>query len=246
MTVATGTALPRPRQEKPGPGSGGRIATAVVAVLLLVLGWATIAAGAIAVGANTMGRDGSGYLMSDATAWTSPGYAVQSDRVLMHGGPMGFMVPHRMLGQFRATAVPTSDVGVFIGIGPSRDVNRYLRHVARTTVADPYDDPATSRFVDGGSPRVAPADADFWVASAGGSGPQELTWDPVPGSWRLVVMNASGTTPVAADIAVGAEMPVLRAVGPALIFVGVLLLVGAALGGLVCVRRRSSSTPIHT
>ncbi|GAA4381878.1 hypothetical protein GCM10023146_43950 [Nocardioides caricicola] len=241
MTVTTGTTsstgAPLPRPEKARFGTGARVLLGVVSALLLLTGWALLAAGAIAVGADTMARDGNGYLMSDTTEWTSPGYAVQSDTVLVHQGPMGFSLPHRMLGRFHVTAVPTGTEGVFVGIASADDVTHYLRDVARTTMTDPYSDVTTSRFVDGGSPRVAPADADFWVASTVGAGPQELTWDPRPGSWRLVVMNASGTTPVAADVAVGAEAPVLNTAGPVLLTTGVVLLVAAAAGGVLCLRR---------
>jgi hypothetical protein len=177
--------------------------------------------------AGSLARDGSGYLMSDTEYWSSPGYAVQSEDVVLAGGPLGFTLPHRLLGEFRATAVPTGPTGVFVGVASARDVARYLRDVARTTIRDPYSDTTSSRFVDGGSPRVAPTDAGFWVASASGTGPQQITWDPQPGSWRLVVMNVEGTTPVAADVAVGAEAPGLRTLGWALVAGGLVLLGGA-------------------
>lgn len=236
MTV---TAPPTAPPERPpsGLGSGARAAVVVVSVLLLVLGWVLVGAGAVAIGVSSMGRDAAGYVMSDGTSWTSPGYAVQTHGVRVHGGPMGFAMPHRMLGTLRVTAEPTGDTGVFIGIARSDDVRRYLHDVARTTRSDPYDESDEGWFVDGGSPRVAPADAGFWVASAVGWGPQEVTWEPRPGSWRLVVMNAEGTTPVAAEVAVGADVPALRAAGPALVVGGVVLLAVAAAGGVIAMRR---------
>ncbi|HEU5036595.1 MAG TPA: hypothetical protein VFT70_06315 [Nocardioides sp.] len=209
------------------------MAALVLGVLVLLLGWGTLITGGLTLTANAMVRDGSGYVMSDAAGWSSPGYAVQSEGVEVTSGPLGFGLPHRLLGRFRATAVPTGGDGVFVGVASSQDVARYLRDVARTTVRDPFSDTTTSRFVDGGSPRVAPTDAGFWVASASGAGPQEITWDPRPGSWRLVVMNAEGTTPVAADVAVGAEAPGLRRLGWGLV-AGGLLLLGAA-GAVVLV-----------
>ena len=222
---------PRPRR------TTGRVVAVVVGVLLLLLGSCVLVAGGVTLVANALARDDSGYLMSNGTDWSSPGYAVQSEDVVVDSGALGFTVPHRMLGGFRATAVPTGSAGVFIGVASSRDVARYLHHVARTTVRDPYTDTTTARFVDGGSPRVAPTDAGFWVASASGSGPQEITWDPRPGSWRLVVMNAEGTTPVAADVAVGAEAPGLRTLGWGLVAGGLVLLGGGGCVVLLGLRR---------
>ena len=236
MTIAPPSTA-RPHAPASRPRSVGGAVVAVLSGLLLVLGWLLLVTGGITLATNAMTREGDGFLMSDSAPWISPGYAVQSESVLVHGGAMGFTVPHRMLGTFHARAVPTGDDGVFIGIGSSRDVARYLRGVARTTMPDPYADPSVSRFVDGGSPRVAPTDASFWVASASGSGTREITWDPRPGRWRLVVMNAEGTTPVAADVAVGAEVPALRTIGWVLVVTGLVVVAGAAAGLALGVNR---------
>jgi hypothetical protein len=55
-------------------------------------------------------------------------------------------------------------------------------------------------------------------------------WDASEGDWTLVVMNGEGTTPVRADVAVGAEVPVLRSIAVGfLVAGGLLLLVSIAL-----------------
>lgn len=215
----------------------GRIVLAVVSGILLAVGGLVLLTGGVVLATNTMARDHDGYLMSDLATWSSPGYAVQSDAVLVHGGHLGFTVPHRMLGEFHARAVPAGDLGVFIGIASARDVARYLDGVARTTMTDPYAEPPTSRFVDGGSPRVSPTDAPIWVVSASGADAQEITWDPRPGRWRLVVMNAEGTTPVGADVAVGAEVPALQTMGWALVATGLVVVGGSAIGLAMGLRR---------
>lgn len=43
--------------------------------------------------------------------WSSPGYAVQSEDAVVDSGALGFTLPHRMLGGFRATAAPTGPTG---------------------------------------------------------------------------------------------------------------------------------------
>ena len=55
---------------------------------------------------------------------------------------------------------------------------------------------------------------------------QTLTWSPEPGDWTLVVMNSDGTTPVDADVAVGATAPAVDDVAL------VLLVCGLAVSGL--------------
>lgn len=228
MTTQTLT-RPQPAASGPPPRSRGRVLLIVLSWLVVALGLLGLGSGGVVLVADAVARDADGYVMSRSVSWTSPGYAVQSETALIHGDPMGFTIADRTLGKFRAEATPTGDHGVFIGIAPAPDVVRYLRHVARTTVPDPWTGPSTGDFVDGGSPRVAPTDADFWVTSSVGTGPQSITWEPEPGRWRLVVMNVEGTTPVSADVAVGAEVPVLRTAGWTAVGAGALvLLIGVA------------------
>lgn len=237
MTIAPPSNAP-PRAPTSRPRRPfGRMVLAALSGLLLAVGWMVLGAGGVVLATDSMARDADGYLMSDTATWSSPGCAVQSDAVLVHGGHLGFTLPHRMLGEFHARAHPAGDHGVFIGIASARDVARYLDDVARTTLPDPSSAPSTSRFVDGGSPRSAPTDSPIWVASASGDGTEEITWDPRPGRWRLVVMNAEGTTPVAADVAVGAEVPALRTLGWTLVATGLVVISGSAVGLTLGLRR---------
>ena len=54
---------------------------------------------------------------------------------------------------------------------------------------------------------------------------------------RLVVMNAEGTTPVSADVAVGAEVPALRTLGWTLVATGLVVISGSAIGLTMGLRR---------
>ena len=49
------------------------------------------------------------------------------------------------------------------------------------------------------------------MATASGTGGQELRWAPAAGDWTLVVMNADGSRPVVADLSFGATAPGLGA-----------------------------------
>ena len=219
---------PQPRPPARPHWGPGRILATIAASLFLVVGIGlVVSAGAVRLADSVM-RDDSGFLMSGTTSWYSPGYAVRSDRIGMQGGMMNVDMPHRLLGDVRVTAEPTGANGVFVGIGPSAEVARYLRGVART--------PYGGRFVDGGSPPVAPTDASFWSASASGADAQTITWEPRTGSWTLVVMNSEGTTPVAADVRVGAQMPFLGTLAAGLLVGGLLVIGSAGLGLWFAVR----------
>ncbi|WP_345527704.1 hypothetical protein [Nocardioides endophyticus] len=180
--------------------------------------------------------------MSPAETWWSPGYAVQSERAEFHADATIVDLPGRVLGTMTATADPTAPGPVFIGVARSVDVDRYLGGVAHSTIVDPAGHHRNvmmpmARFFAGGPPSVAPAAADFWVASASGPGQQSITWEPANGSWTLVVMNSDGTTPVAANVAVGAEVPALGTLGNVLIVTGLVVMALSCVGMLLVVRR---------
>lgn len=90
---------------------------------------------------------------------------------------------------------------------------------------------------------MLPGDSDVWVASASGVGEQRISWTPESGDWTVVVMNADGGAGVAADLAVGAEAPVLGWLVVGMLVAGGLslaLAVGLLLGA-VYVRRSGTS-----
>ena len=87
------------------------------------------------------------------------------------------------------------------------------RGAQRSHAAPSATEPSTStRSTAGGPPSTRPGQEPFWVATASGTGGQELLWAPVAGDWTLVVMNADGSRPVVADLSFGATAPGLSAV----------------------------------
>src|SRR5262249_42390298 len=91
--------------------------------------------------------------------------------------------------RIRVTPVRPGPV-LFVGIGPSTDVDRYLAGVSHTLISDYWQ--GRVQPIGGSRPASAPAGQDFWVASATGPGAQTLRWDPAAGTWTVVVMNADG------------------------------------------------------
>ena len=246
-TPATPTAVPPGRNRTRRSGVARSDAVAVTTLLLLIGTALMLAAGGVAI-ADGLLRDEEGYLMSSETSYSSPGYAIRSDSTEIDAGAGLVDLPARWLGRIKATADPLKPGDTFVGVALAADVDRYLTGVASSTVLDPFDDDARSPrldFVDGGPPPGAPAEQDFWIASASGPGLQDITWDAEAGDWTLVVMNARSTAPVRADIAVGAEIPRLATVAPALVVSGLVVVVLSAAALLLIVKPRESGGAPH-
>jgi len=131
---------------------------------------------------------------------------------------------------------------LFIGIGPSRDVERYLQDVSYSELRDvrfsPFD--VSYREYQGASEPLPPAAQDFWAAQTSGTGVQELNWNLESGDWSVVVMNADGAAPVAAELQAGFRAgwlgPLAGGLWIGAVFIacaGVALLVG----GIILLRR---------
>jgi len=242
MTISTPPA-PVQTPRTPRPWTIGQILATVGAAVFLLLGTAMLLGGGALHFVDANLRDDQGYFMGSAEAWDSPGYAVRSDVAVLHQESGELDLPRRLLGTVRVTADPVTPNGVFIGIAQTAAVDRYLRGVAHSRVDNPVGgrhDTMMPRhwFVEGGSPAVAPADATFWAVSASGTGEQTIDWEPEAGSWTLVVMNGEGTTPVAADVAVGAQVPVLDDVGTALLVAGLVVAAVSCIGMSLIIGRR--------
>jgi hypothetical protein len=95
--------------------------------------------------------------------------------------------------------------------------------------------------VEGSTPVASPGAQNFWVASATGSGPQTLLWEPTDGSWTVVVMNADGRPGIDIGADLGAKVPFLPWIALGFLVAGALLLVGGVLL-VVGVFRRNRTT----
>jgi hypothetical protein len=223
------------------PWSAGRIVTLVVACLLLVgsLGIG-VAGGALAL-ANKGLRDGQGFFMSAQLPLSSTGYAVTSKRVELHLEGTGRFVPDRFVGDVKFTVTPRGDAPVFIGIATAADAATYLAGVQHSVLLDfnsgsgRASDPVFGQ-VAGGPPSVPPGQASIWAAQASGDGKQSAVWPAEPGDWAVVVMNADGTSPVSADVAVGATFPGIGLVIGILLVIALVLFVLAIVLMVVALR----------
>jgi hypothetical protein len=248
LTVAPST-VRRPTATLGGPGGTrigegpatrwglGRVAFVVLASITTVIGIAAIAAGGTGIVIDETQRDSSGYVMTSATPYSTGTHAIVS--ASYRGGTANdWFVPGDLLGQVRLRA--NSARPIFIGIAPENAVDTYLANVSHA-----QGDTLTARSADfraysGGAPSSRPTAQGFWTTSSVGVGERTLNWKPQTGGWRIVLMNADGSSGVSADVSIGARFPDLLTVGIAVLGCGILVLLlgGGALYLAVSRRRR--------
>jgi hypothetical protein len=142
--------------------------------------------------------------------------------------------------RLRVTGAAATD-DVFVGIARTADVERWLDGVAHSEVVDIDHRAPEYRQVAGATTLGSPLDEDFWVASASGSGEQEVTWAARGGRWSVVVANADGSPAVAADVQFGARSDAITPIAVTLIVLGGLTLTVAI--ALIVIGVRGRRTP---
>jgi hypothetical protein len=229
-------APPRPEAAAhPSGWSGGRITALVVGVLLVLVSLVLLGAGGTAVWADRAQRD-AGFVTSDVHEFSTPGSALATVSTELGSAGLGWLYAPTLLDEIRIRVTPTSSGEVlFVGIGPSSDVDRYLAGVNHTVITEFWGE--KTEAVGGGTSASPPGNQDFWVASSTGRGPQTLVWDPADGSWTVVVMNADGRPGIAVGADLGARVPGViwialgvLAIGAVFMAGGVLLVAGAIRG----------------
>lgn len=118
---------------------------------------------------------------------------------------------------------------MFIGVAPTAAVDSYLAGVSRQVVTGWSPFSSDYRHEAGAVPKTAPIDAQVWTAQVSGPGTQTLTWQPVGGSWTIVMMHPNGSAGLSVTADIGATIPDLAWFAVALFAAGVLLLSAAVL-----------------
>jgi hypothetical protein len=212
----------------------------VVAVVLgsiaCLLGVALLLGGVALIVAHAAGRDADGFYTTGTERLATGTYALTAEDIDL-GSWGADAVPKDVLGHVRIRAERPGGRPVFVGIGPERDVDGYLRGVAHAEVTDL--DPPRYRTNGGAAPRRPPSGERFWVASAAGSGRQAVTWKVEGGNWAIVAMSADGARPVVIEADVGAKVGWVLGVGIGMVVVGLLVLAGGVVL-IVAMGRRAS------
>jgi uncharacterized protein len=204
-----------------------RITSVAIATVLILLSLVLLGVGGAALWADRTQRDG-GYITTDVHEFSTSGSALASRSTELGSAGVGWSYPSALLGEVRIRATPTSSGGpLFVGIGPSAEVDRYLAGVDRAVITDFWGE--KTKAAEGGTRPSPPRSQHFWAASVTGSGPQTLVWDPAEGSWTVVVMNADGRPGVAVGADLGARMPAALWIAIGVLAAGVLFMAGGAL-----------------
>jgi hypothetical protein len=237
MTTQT---QPRPSAPPPAPAprkrSGARVA-AIVAGAVLALGG--LAAGGLGAGMFA-------FLGSDGTAQSGTHDLSTHSRALVSdvADLNGTSDVSDVLGdaKVRLSAQATGSAsGLFIGIGPAKDVERYLagtRHEEATDV-DVYPWHLDREMHAGTRKPGRPGAQDFWVARATGERSASLSWKIRDGEYRAVLMNADAGSRVDADGKVALTFPHVEEVAWSLVGGGLLLIALGATAIVVGARRPS-------
>ena len=239
-----------PQLEKPSGGapaalaratgwSARRIAALVVGALLILVSLPLLGAGGTGLWADRTQRD-RGYVTTDVHTFSSAGAALTTEPTQLGSPGVGWLYSPGVLGKLRIRVTPAHGGSrLFVGIGRSADVDRYLGGVKRTVISEFFADKV--RAVDGGQPQSPPASEDLWVASATGHGTQTLNWDPAKGSWTVVVMNADARPGLDLGADLGARMPAALWIALGVLAAGALFLAGGALLIASAIRHRGTS-----
>ncbi|MCU1633355.1 MAG: hypothetical protein JWM61_2007, partial [Micrococcaceae bacterium] len=203
------------------------IAMLIVGVLFSMIGLGLVLGGIGAFSVNAAQNDG-GYISSPTERFAVDSSAITSGRIegLRNEdvpGPVPFDV-----GNIRIRAESVSGgKDVFVGIAPRSDVERYLAGSNYSELLDVNYRPfrAEYREVEGSAQPGAPTQQGFWVASASGSGQQQIEWNIEPGTWSVVVMNADASPGPAVDLQAGFRSELLGPIAAGLLIGGILLLV---------------------
>ena len=230
-------ATPPPEAGKTG-WTAGRVVAVVLASIASLLGVALLLGGLALIVAHASGRDSDGYYTTGTERLATGTHALTAEDIDL-GSWGADAVPKDVLGHVRIRAERPGGRPVFVGIGPERDVDAYLRGVAHAEVTDL--DPPRYRITAGGPPRRPPSGERFWAASTAGSGRQAVTWKVEGGNWTIVAMSADGARPVVIDADVGAKVGWVLGVGIGVLVVGLLILAGGVALILVMARRASRS-----
>ena len=221
--------------------TAGRITALLIGSLLVLLSLGLLGAGGTALWADRTQRD-QGYATTDVHSFSTSGSALATESTELGTAGVSWLYSPSVLGNVRIRATPTStDRPIFVGIGPSTDVDRYLAGVSHTVISDFWTDKVG--FVDGGKPAATPGVQTFWAASATGPGPQNVVWKPADGSWTVVVMNADGRPGLAVGANLGAKVPALLWIAIGLLGAGVIFMAGGAFLIVGALQRGGSSRP---
>jgi len=216
-------------------------------VVLIVLGSVMAAIGVLAAigggalmalfGSNNTLSSGVQHVSTPTRALVSPADSIQ-----------GASGAETVLGsvRLRITATPIGPGHqLFLGIGPSSAVGRYLSGASYDVATDVSVAPfhLTLASHRGTVTPAPPGSQSFWVAKASGNHPT-LTWTVTSGSYRVVAMNTDAAAPVAFAGGLDLTIPHSFGIGIGLLIGGIVLILIGIVLIVAGARARPQSPPI--
>jgi hypothetical protein len=207
----------------------GRIVLIVLGSLLILISLGLIGGGAAVLAIDANFKDAQGFYTTHFIPIQTDRPAVVSQPADINIGPSWFAQhPDAVTVKIEASNY-NADRPIFIGIARETDLNRYLRGVGYDEATDYTFNSDTFHYVRhaGADTAPAPTGQTFWVASASGTGDQTLQWNVTGGTYAIILMNADGSAPLDAQVALGLKMPAfVHGVGLGLLIGGIVLLAG--------------------
>jgi len=207
--------------------TASRITALVIGALLVLVSLVLLGGGGTALWADRTHRD-AGYITTDVHKFSTLGSALVTEPTDLGSVGTGWLYSPTLLDKVRIRVTPVSPgSALFVGIGPSTDVDRYLAGVNHTLITDFWTD--SMQPMGGSTPGSAPGTQNFWVATDTGTGSRTLTWDPTAGSWSVVVLNTDALPGVDVEADLGATMPALLWIAVGVLAAGMVFGVGGVL-----------------
>lgn len=220
--------------------TGGRVAGMVFSSIAALIGITLLLGGLAVIAVHAFARDDDGFYTSDQEELRGGAYAITTDRINLGTADD---VPEELLGTLRVRAQSSTARPIFLGIGRTADVQRYLAGVAVSEFTDFRRGEAVFTQIPGHALRRPPGAEPFWVAQSEGSGERQIEWDMENGIWTVAVLNADAARGIAVEADIGAKIEWLIWVGLGLVIVGVVVSATAVIL-IVTVSRRASRDPV--
>jgi hypothetical protein len=236
-TPPTSYLPPPPMSPKPRRGT----AAVIVGSVILGSGFLTAVSGGV-----LLGLFGDGQIISSG----SHTVATSSSAIVADLGKIDDLRGLEYLTgspTLHLSAENVTDSGVFVGVGPTKDVEDYLQDVSTDRVSDLELSPFRLDTITdkGSSAASAPGEQAFWVASGQSSvesfSEAQLAWGIADGRYEIVMMNADGSAGVSTVAEIGASLPSSTGLWLLVLGVGVVLTTGG--GALLYVGIRQNKVP---
>jgi hypothetical protein len=111
----------------------------VTGALLGLFSLALLGAGGAALWADLTQREG-GYVTTDVHNFSSSGSALTTVSTELGSAGVGWLYSPDLMDKVRIRVTPATDEALFVGIGPSVDVDRYLAAVSHTVISEFWED----------------------------------------------------------------------------------------------------------